>query len=252
MRVDLIVLVSASIMGALIANPPARLQQQKAGPWPEVVSGERLFEEKEKFSIAGEIFSHGARKSYGEGWSVHDLGQRYSSFRSRVGIKDGGPEESRGYRFILDGKIVESGRVRRDEKAKSISIDLTGGGSLRIELDDDVMLAEPAFYLAELPEPPNVVLMYPESGKEMDRGPVTLGWKPVPGATNYVIQIVAERLASSEASDARVWVKSVPSRSSFKMDFKAFPRGDYRWSVIAFDKSKIVKEYSDWWTLSLR
>lgn len=108
-------------------------------PWPELVSGDEFRKTTEKFSIAGVIYDNGVFQYDGAGWAIYDLGNRYTSFEAKVGMpddwSDAGPVNKFDptYRFLVDNRVVASGRIRQHEAAKRLKIALRSGGSLRIE-----------------------------------------------------------------------------------------------------------------------
>ena len=196
------------------------------------------------FDLGGRVMHFGLRvvNFHEESYSVYDLGGKYTRFETWVGIPGDYPEATnRNYSIRLDGKKVVSNDddlMKFFDPPKHIEIDVTGVQSLRLYGNYAIFYGEPVLYRGA-PSSANIAnLVAPQDGATVSADAVKLLWEPVNNATSYGIEIVC-----TKGSAPHIYaLNAIHSIEIF--DLSSIPNGEYRWSVISFNKKGVMGKFS--------
>lgn len=205
-----------------------------------------------KFSIADQICGWGVYNRFNEdSFEVFDLGKRFQSLKGIIGIDDGDSAQQGHFTIAVDGQEVSYGKVQHG-KALPLKLDLTGGSSLRITLNDcwigDPLLSEASVDATTSMWVPR--LLSPVDGVAVN-GDVELRWTRVGSATSYGVEILAVKLDSADDNAARIIAKTVDGQTRALLKTEPLAPGTYRWSVVAFDDRVLLGKFSEEHTFTI-
>lgn len=214
--------------------------------------------EKKAFSVSGIVSDSGFCAANGAaGVAVVDLMGRFRSLEAVFGVSDTVAitrERDSPYSVTLDGRLICAGTARKDGKPVRVSLNVTGGRSLRIALANGGAVGNPAVGAREvaaevggLEASDRPTLLSPAHRARGVAAPVTLRWKPMPKAAGYAVQVVLrKRLGKPASPDVRIWAFTVAGEAAeYAWDMRDTPSGEYAWSVLAFDGEGQVGTFSD-------
>lgn len=184
----------------------------------------------------------------------------YDLLQAWIGKEGGGGQSIVTFHVLGDGKeLYRSPKMRRDDPAINIRVPIHGYTGITLYAEgerESATWSEAAWADAVVIKLPTTVPVVVSPGlNEIIEQTTPLAWRPVTGATGYLLELQSTILADpNDENDANRFVAiRLPAETNvYNFDTNKMPKGRWRWRVHALSRQGFLGEMIGWRMFTVR